>query len=653
MKKRLSLISLLMAAVMLFTSCAAVQNIYQGSALQQAQEEVLSQEKSASAPSKITGLYLKGRAADALRIAWNKNTSADGYIVEQKDGTTWKRIAKITSNATTEYRIAGLKAGTAYSFRVKAYKMSGSTALYSSYSSGSWRTYPSAMKSFALKLRSNNYLTLSWAKNTSADGYIIEKKVGSTWQRITKITNNATTEYKVTGLAAGTAYNFRIRAYKMSGSTALYSGYTNGSWRTSPNGVQGFTLKGRATDALRLGWNKNTSADGYIIEQKVGTAWQRVVKITNNSTTEYRVGGLKPGTEYSFRIQAYKMSGSTALYSILASNTWCTTPAAVTGLKATDVSYDGVTITWNHNSTVSGYDVEEYYNGKWVMLTSSTVVVTKPPLTINMPSGTTAQFRITPYIMQGSTKVKGGSATITLSTLKDPTAKEGWHGASYFRTPDPGKASTEYQGTGEFATGADGINFDVTYRRYYVTDIRDDSIHWTDEIKVWLNKRDYLRFGFAAGGIATGSETSPLGAYAPIITADLVGIWHGNGQQTYNTTSHPQYFKECYMRAQYVDYTGKTPSLFYFRLETPYISTWYGDYYSKWEGLFSVYLTPFTGSEVAFCHTCGGTGRCTVCGGSGKWANVTCQGCHGDGKCWTCKGKGKLNSVPGVKAEIK
>ncbi len=264
--------------------------------------------------SLVSGLYLKGRAADALRLAWNTNTSADGYIIEQKDGAKWVRIAKLTKNTTTEYRISKLKAGTAYSFRIRAYKMDGKTALYSGYTTISARTNPSAVSGLKLKGRAADALRLSWTKNTSADGYIIEQKDGAKWVRIAKLTKNTTTEYRISKLKAGTAYTFRIRAYKMSGKTALYSGYKSISERTDPSAVSGLKLKASATNAVRLSWTKNTSADGYIIEMKSGNSWTRVGKITKNSTVELRKSGLKSKTSYTFRVKTYKMSGKTALY---------------------------------------------------------------------------------------------------------------------------------------------------------------------------------------------------------------------------------------------------------------------------------------------------------------------------------------------------
>ena len=266
--------------------------------------------------AKITGVKLGGRAADALRINWTKNANADGYIVEMYQGNKWVRIAKITSNNTTTFRKAGLKAGTAYKFRVRAYKMSGKTAVYSAYSNElAARTNPSVMTGAKLGGRAADALRVNWTKNASADGYIVEMYQGNKWVRVGKITNNSTTTFRKAGLSASTVYKFRVRAYKMSGNTALYGNYSaTVTARTNPSIVKGFKIGGKAKDALRVNWTKNTSAQGYIVEMYQGGKWVRVAKITNNSTTTFRKAGLDKNTTYKFRVKAYYMSGKTALY---------------------------------------------------------------------------------------------------------------------------------------------------------------------------------------------------------------------------------------------------------------------------------------------------------------------------------------------------
>ena len=266
--------------------------------------------------AKVTGAKLSGRAADALRINWTKNASADGYIVEMYQGNKWVRVAKITNNNTTTFRKAGLKAGTVYKFRVKAYKMYDITADYGEYSATvTARTNPSVIKGAKLSGRAADALRINWTKNTSADGYIVEMYQGNKWIRVAKITNSNTTTFRKAGLKASTVYKFRVRAYKMSGSAALYGNYSaTVTARTNPSIVKGVKIGGKAKDALRVNWTKNTSAQGYIVEMYKGGKWVRVAKITNGNTTTFRKAGLAKNTAYKFRVRAYHMSGKAALY---------------------------------------------------------------------------------------------------------------------------------------------------------------------------------------------------------------------------------------------------------------------------------------------------------------------------------------------------
>ena len=267
-------------------------------------------------PSVMTGAKLGGRAADALRINWSKNASADGYIVEMYQGNKWVRVAKITSNNTTTFKKSGLKASTVYKFRVRAYKMSGSTALYGNYSATvAARTNPSVMTGAKLGGRAADALRINWSKNASADGYIVEMYQGNKWVRVAKITNSNTTTFRKAGLKASSVYKFRVRAYKMSGKTALYGNYSaTVTARTNPSVMTGVKIAGKAKDALRVNWTKNTSAQGYIVEMYKGGKWVRVAKITNSNTTTFRKARLAKNTTYKFRVCAYYMSGKTALY---------------------------------------------------------------------------------------------------------------------------------------------------------------------------------------------------------------------------------------------------------------------------------------------------------------------------------------------------
>ena len=359
--------------------------------------------------AKVSGVKLSGRAADALRINWSKNASADGYIVEMYQGGKWARVAKITNHSTTTFKKSGLKAGAVYKFRIRAYKTDCKTAVYGAYSAElAARTNPSVMKGVKLGGRAADALRINWNKNASADGYIVEMYKGSKWVRVAKITNNSTTTFKKTGLKAGAVYKFRVRAYKMSGSTALYGNYSaTVTARTNPSVIKGVKLGGRAADALRINWSKNASADGYIVEMYKGGKWVRVAKIANSGTTTYRKAGLKACTAYKFRVKAYKMSGKTALYGAYSTTLSANTiPTNVSRFRLNSKTGKMLNLGWDMSDDAAGYIVQQYKGGKWVQVAK--LAKSKDRVRINSLSpSTTYKFRIRKYASIGKTTVYG------------------------------------------------------------------------------------------------------------------------------------------------------------------------------------------------------------------------------------------------------
>lgn len=227
-------------------------------------------------PDKVSGLKIGGWASDALRLNWNKNASASGYVIEQKKAGDWTRIARIGSNSTVTYRVENLSPSTKYEFRVKAFGFDDGTPIYSDYVNVTGKTKPSMVTGVKIGGTAKDALRINWNKNTSASGYIIEQKKAGNWTRIARIAENGTTTYRVEKLNANTKYEFRIQAFGFDENTPLYSEWAAVSGKTETGNtvssnvpeVTGVKIGGRAADALRLNWNKNAGASGYIIEQK-------------------------------------------------------------------------------------------------------------------------------------------------------------------------------------------------------------------------------------------------------------------------------------------------------------------------------------------------------------------------------------------------
>ena len=371
---------------------------------------------------KVTGVKVGGRASNALRLNWNKNSQADGYIIEQYKGNQWTRIAKISGNATTTYRVENLSASNSYKFRVQAYKFSGGTPFYSEYTYIEGKTNPSDISGLKIGGHAKDALRLNWNRNTSASGYIIEVYKSGSWNRVARISNNTTVTYRVEKLSSNTKYSFRVKAFGFDGSTALYgneatvSGTTDADGTTKPTNVSGFKIGGRASNALRLNWNKNADASGYIIEQYTNGTWNRIARIGNGSTTTYRVENLKAGTNYQFRIKAFGFKGAEAVYGKYVSISGKTNPAAVTGMKIGGTAKDALRLNWNTASGAEGYIIERYESNTWKRIARLEGGKTATYRVEGLKAGTSYRFRMKAFGFDGSTAIYSEYKEVTGKT---------------------------------------------------------------------------------------------------------------------------------------------------------------------------------------------------------------------------------------------
>lgn len=262
----------------------------------------------------VSGVVIGGRAADALRINWKKDSKASGYILEQYKNGSWTRIARIGSNATTTYRVEKLVPSTTYQFRIHAFAFDGKTPVYGNHTYMNGKTNPAIISGAKIGGRAADALRLNWNKDSKASGYIVEQYKNGSWTRIARIGSNATTTYRVEKLSPSTTYKFRVQSFGFDGKTALYGNYAYVNGKTNPAIMSGLKIGGTAKDALRLNWNKDSKASGYIIEQYKNRKWTRIARIGSNATTTYRVEKLQSKTTYKFRVKSFGFDGSTAIY---------------------------------------------------------------------------------------------------------------------------------------------------------------------------------------------------------------------------------------------------------------------------------------------------------------------------------------------------
>lgn len=369
-------------------------------------------------PTELTGVKVKTQGTNSLTLAWDKNASAKGYIIEQYKGGKWTQIAKTSSNTAVTYTVNGLAADTTYTFRIKAYAISGESEIYSDYVRIAGKTRIANVASFKGSAVSASAVKLDWSKNDKATGYVIEQYKGGKWTTIATTKNNTTLTFTVKGLAEGTAYSFRIKSFRKTGSTTDFSEYTAIKAATLLDGVSDFKVTSVTGSWITLEWAKNDKATGYSIEQYKGGKWTVIATTKNNTTLKFTVKGLKNDTTYSFRIRAYKTAGGVTAYSDYVRIAGKTRIPNVATFKGSAVSQSAVKLDWSKNDKATGYVIEQYKGGKWTAL-ATTKNNTTLTFTVNgLAKGTTYSFRIKSFRKTGSTTEFSEYASVKAATDK-------------------------------------------------------------------------------------------------------------------------------------------------------------------------------------------------------------------------------------------
>ena len=152
-----------------------------------------------------------------------------------------------------------------------------------------------------------NAANISWSAVTNATSYDVEYKLNSaaTWTVLNPA--QTTTTASLTGLSAGTAYNWRVRATCAAGVGAyVTANFTTTAACGNPTGL---TSSGITTTTANLAWTAVANATSYAVEYKLNTAATWTVLNAAQTTTTASLTGLTAGTAYNWRVLANCTAG--------------------------------------------------------------------------------------------------------------------------------------------------------------------------------------------------------------------------------------------------------------------------------------------------------------------------------------------------------
>ena len=310
-------------------------------------------------PAKASAPVVSAITDTAVKLTWKAVSGATGYVVEKYLGRNKWETVKVVN--TTSYVVSGLKAKSSYYFRVKAYKKGTSTTVYGDPSAYIKVTTLIGTPKIAASASTYNAIKVTWSKVSGAAGYSLEQYNGKKW---VVLKNTTATSYTIAKLKTNTDYNFRVRAYYKSGTKYVFGNYSAVKVSTAPTYSTKVVVSKPTSTTLTVAWKAVAGATGYRVYYSTnGKSW----KYVNTTKTSVVLTKLAANTKYYVMVQALKKTAGIYAYGPYSAKVAAATNVAqVTGLKASKVTKNSVTLTWSKVAGAKGYTVYRQNGKKWV-----------------------------------------------------------------------------------------------------------------------------------------------------------------------------------------------------------------------------------------------------------------------------------------------
>jgi fibronectin type 3 domain-containing protein len=245
-----------------------------------------------------------------IKISWDSVGGATAYKLYRATSKAgpYKRIATLKSTFCTN---TGVTTGTTYYYKVEAYRLSGSTYIYSPFSDiVSAKTVLGTPQSVKTSAQSYNKIKITWKAVAGRTKYELWRSTSKSGP-FTRLKITSYTYYTNTSIKTGTTYYYRVRAYRLVSGKKVYGAYSKIASIHTTLGIPSSIKAVRYTStSVKVSWGGVTGATKYEI-------WNadKDTLIASTGSRYYISKGLVAGNVYHYKVRAYRLAGTTKVYS--------------------------------------------------------------------------------------------------------------------------------------------------------------------------------------------------------------------------------------------------------------------------------------------------------------------------------------------------
>ena len=268
-------------------------------------------------PDTVQNMQISKAGTNTVDLSWSPVSGADGYTVQILKNGKWVSVGNFVG---TSAQINGLLPGSVNYVHIAAYASSNGKTYIGNYNTAVKIETTVGAINPRVSAYANNFVTLTWNKQTAANGYEVFKYDASSKKYVLykNITNPNTNTCKVTGLASNSKYNFKVRAYQIDDSEKTYAPFgAVVSQYTSIAKSNLNSAKSTSKKKIKASWSKVGGASGYQVMWSTYSNFSKNYK-TKSVTSKYlskTVTAAQSKKTYYVRVRAYKTINGKKVYS--------------------------------------------------------------------------------------------------------------------------------------------------------------------------------------------------------------------------------------------------------------------------------------------------------------------------------------------------
>jgi uncharacterized protein YjdB/fibronectin type 3 domain-containing protein len=432
-------------------------------------------------------------------VQWQPVEGASGYAIYYSKGTstTYSFIKYQTATSLTH---ASLTTNTKYNYKVRAYRMVGTTRVFGAYSTVASSTPLPMPPVISVASAGYNSLNVSWPAVAGASGYEVSYSYNASGP-FTVLPLTTKTGAVVPNLSTNVAVFVRVRTYRTVSYVKRFGNYSAVVSGVAIPSAPVLALSSNGYDSINVGWAAVAGASGY--EVYVLDGEYRL--LSDTAALNVVDGGKVTGVETTYKVRAYRLVNNVKVFGPESIGKTRAVPSLPAGFKVSLVDITSLSLVWGAVSGASGYEISQATTSTGTYTVVGDVSATefkKTGLTFNR----TYYYKIRAYTLVNSIKIYGSlSASISGKTVPSPVVLT--------VTPQTGRVNAL---TWEPINGANG------YQIYYSTGTSTSySLLTTVTSSSYSHKALVLgrKYNYRVRAYRMSGTTRIYGDYSPVTSA--------------------------------------------------------------------------------------------------------------------------------------